>query len=472
LARFRDKATDSSINRRTETQHIPQKGGFQLKVPIRPSPSPKKRQVEVVVASESSQDFYRRKKEVFSKLQRNTDFAKSHPDVVQKYYGQHGFSKSFSTDETSRLLAAAPEYLRQASTTRPKLDRGANSTPPQDERQLPTSHEETTDIIEIDKGREYVKELSMSRFQKVSGPPLTFTNDIDDTRVPYVFQFVSDFIIRNGVKVVPQAKSKGCSCAGACIPAACACQVRTEIHDTKEIRWVTITPYMQHPQKPDLIVLRPKYIEDEMKPENHHHEILECSDNCGCSDSCWNRVVSRGRTLPLEIFKTPKCGFGVRCPIDIVQGQFIDVYLGEVITLDELSRREEAKGAEMPSYVFNLDWFKQSGCYTIDGEYFGSTMRFVNHSCEPNARSFTVMTNSEDQKVYHLAFFAIKDIPASQEITIDYQPQEAGAEIQEIVEQEDDKTIVHRCYCGTPKCRKYLWKSETIRRRKKRTHRK
>lgn len=138
-----------------------------------------------------------------------------------------------------------------------------------------------------------------------------------------------------------------------------------------------------------------------------------------------------------------------------MKGQFIDLYLGEVITEAELEGRELAtEGA--PSYIFSLDWFHEKDVYYIDSLNFGTPTRFVNHSCSPNCRVFTVMLNRRDEKVYGLAFFATQDIPAGTEITIDYTPQEAG-KVYPKPKPGDDGDDVALCHCESTNCRVRLW---------------
>ena len=160
---------------------------------------------------------------------------------------------------------------------------------------------------------------------------------------------------------------------------------------------------------------------DGLKPE-----IMECNKNCRCDKNCYNRLVQRGRTLPLEIFMTKTCGFGLRCPQDIVTGQFIDVYLGEVVTESVLVKRENAQEEGEPSYLFSLDWFntgrnnvvdQSKVFYQIDGATFGTSMRYINHSCNANCGVFPVMLQEYDEKIYGLAVFALKDILATSELT-------------------------------------------------------
>ena len=234
----------------------------------------------------------------------------------------------------------------------------------------------------------------------------------------------------------------------------------------------SIRPYTQRPD--GLVVLSDAYILNELTPSASHFEISECNTKCGCSPSCFNKVVTRGRTVPLEIFETAKCGFGVRSSVDIVKGQFIDLYLGEVITQQELERREQAKEENASSYIYSLDWFTQQNCYHVDGENFGTAMRFVNHRCSPNARNFTVQTHKGDKHVYYLAFFAIQDIPAGTEICIDYTPQEDGKYVdsddgKEDLEEDDEEEGRARCHCGAENCRKFLWRSAGRKRKKRKT---
>ncbi|RMZ87533.1 hypothetical protein DV736_g5237, partial [Chaetothyriales sp. CBS 134916] len=188
----------------------------------------------------------------------------------------------------------------------------------------------------------------------------------------------------------------------------------------------------------------------------------------------------------------------------IIRGQFIELYLGEVITQEELERRENAKEEGASSYVFSLDFFKSTPgqeCYHIDGEYFGTAMRFVNHSCSPNTRSFTVVRGQKnDKRVHHVALFAIRDIKPGEEICIDYRNDgqvgmdNADTDSEEDVqsgEQQQQQSVTDlvdprhtdrgegygdndsglvRCQCGAANCRKWLW--PPIVRKRKRKQRK
>ncbi|KAF2472195.1 SET domain-containing protein [Lindgomyces ingoldianus] len=192
---------------------------------------------------------------------------------------------------------------------------------------------------------------------------------------------------------------------------------------------------------------------------NSRRPIYECNDNCKCGPNCRNKNVQFGRTVELEIFKTASSrGWGLRCRQKLYEGQFIDTYRGEIITDAEATRREEATSSkDKASYLYSLDKFKESegledeDIYVVDGEYMGGPTKFMNHSCEPNCRQYTVSYNKHDPKVYDLAFFACRDIEKGEELTFDYLDKDEGEEMDE----PGDDAIP--CLCGAKKCRKWLW---------------
>ncbi|KAM7203408.1 histone-lysine N-methyltransferase [Naviculisporaceae sp. PSN 640] len=194
--------------------------------------------------------------------------------------------------------------------------------------------------------------------------------------------------------------------------------------------------------------------------------IYECHDLCSCSRDCPNRVVERGRTVPLEIFRTEDRGWGVRCPVEIKKGQFVDLYVGEVITSQEADRRRQASNIARRKdvYLFALDKFTDPESPSellrgppleVDGEYMSGPTRFVNHSCDPNMRIFARVGDHADKHVHDLALFAIKDIEKGVELTFDYVDG-----LEEMDRDAHDPARVKdmtECLCGTDKCRGFLW---------------
>lgn len=204
------------------------------------------------------------------------------------------------------------------------------------------------------------------------------------------------------------------------------------------------------------------------------HPIYECNENCRCLSGCKSRLVQKGRKVPLVIFKTPNRGWGVKCDEDLIAGEFIDTYLGEVITDEECSRREDASSKAKASYLYSLDKFvgdylpdgesilEKEDCYVVDGQHMGNVTRFINHSCEPNIRQYTVSYNKHDTKLYNLAFFAYEDISAGTELTFDYMDHDEQ-ELEDVIRareagaQDPQNIDKIQCHCGAAKCRWYLW---------------
>lgn len=167
---------------------------------------------------------------------------------------------------------------------------------------------------------------------------------------------------------------------------------------------------------------------------------------------------------------------GLRSPDPIYAGQFIDFYLGEVISDEEADMREKAnasKGKNNASYLFSLDFFNnwdKDGypdyrMNVVDGKKFGSVTRFMNHSCKPNCKMIPATQNHADGYLYDLAFFALHDIPPMTELTFDYAPSwnKFSEEIDPVYDSDDDSdddsdgAEAVPCLCGESNCRGKLW---------------
>jgi len=82
--------------------------------------------------------------------------------------------------------------------------------------------------------------------------------------------------------------------------------------------------------------------------------IYECNYRCKCHQNrCKNRVVGRGMKIPLEVFKTKQCGWGVKTLVDIPAGTFVCEYIGELITEQEAERRANPRLGD--EYLLSLD---------------------------------------------------------------------------------------------------------------------
>ncbi|KAK7052543.1 hypothetical protein R3P38DRAFT_3255694 [Favolaschia claudopus] len=152
--------------------------------------------------------------------------------------------------------------------------------------------------------------------------------------------------------------------------------------------------------------------------------VVECNPYCTCPTTCGNRVAQRPRRVPIEIFKTVACGWGVRAPVRVAKGTVVGVYTGKLIP------RAEAALLKGPrkEYCFDLDYANEEGVgeeelYSVDGWECGNWTRFINHSCMPNLLVQPVVYDTlPHQRIAFLAFIAKTDIPAHTEFTFDYDP--------------------------------------------------
>jgi [histone H3]-lysine9 N-trimethyltransferase SUV39H len=310
---------------------------------------------------------------------------------------------------------------------------------------------------------------SLSRLQ----PTVTLINEIDKTQPPHDFEFVEKNVFCEGTIPPDPDAMYGCSCLNtgkSCKLDNCEC-LEDAIDDVggRSIGF----PYHGSGSKEGCLMSR--FLDT-------RYAIFECNQRCNCPATCKSRVVQKGRQIPLEIFKTKNRGWGLRSPVQIRKGQFVDTYRGEVITDEEATQREASvrtssgetishgsrvSEASKVSYLFSLDKFKDQvpdgEMYVIDGQYKGGPTRFINHSCDPNLRQFAVSLFRGHPQIYELAFFACKDIPPFTELTFDYQDLDEDDDSDDdyeenISEKERSKGVkAMKCLCGTQNCRGYMW---------------
>ncbi|MCJ1382617.1 hypothetical protein MMC17_005730 [Xylographa soralifera] len=304
------------------------------------------------------------------------------------------------------------------------------------------------------------------RLAQIPGPPVTLFNNIDDSTPPTNFQFIDQYVFGPGTKRVDKEFRSGCTCyqdsrGAGCSSLSCECLEDTAIGENGKS-----DGFAYYGSGPKTGLLRYKYLKT-------RNAIYECNELCSCNDNCKSRVVQKGRQIPLEIFKTRNRGWGLRSPAPILKGQFIDTYLGEVLT-DRAATQREALSAGKDSYLYSLDKFRgvdgEAGfvadeqLFVVDGQFMGGPTRFLNHSCAPNCRQFTVSNVRGDTRVYALAFFALEYIEPWTELTFDYVDREEGEEEEEGMERGEGgererggERGTTRCLCGASNCRTYLW---------------
>ncbi|KAI9734912.1 MAG: hypothetical protein M1834_001992 [Cirrosporium novae-zelandiae] len=298
------------------------------------------------------------------------------------------------------------------------------------------------------------RKLFDKKLADIKGPPVTLVNDIDNETPPLDFVFIDKCVIREGVEVAGPEYMTGCECRPdngrhmGCEYTKCGCLADAAINpETGKKPFPYFATTAQRPQ-----ALRLFYLDSPFA-------IFECNHLCSCLENCKNRNVQHGRKVPLEIFRTKTRGWGLRCTVPLIRGQFIDTYRGEIITNEEATNRAENSAPEKDCYLYDLDKFQDhlpedEPLYCVDGQFMGGPTRFINHSCDPNCRQFAVLYNHADMKVYDLAFFALEDIPANTELTFDYIGRDVSEEEAAISEEAGKK---FECRCGSDNCRGFLW---------------
>lgn len=125
--------------------------------------------------------------------------------------------------------------------------------------------------------------------KKLHGPLITVENIYDNEDPPLDFEFLNDWILTPGVEIHNEFLT-GCECGPrGCDfskPKKCTCAQMSSKDDDGDDRALTF-PYDKHGR-----VLVDRYT-----------PIYECNSKCSCGINCPNRVVQRGRTVEMRIFK-------------------------------------------------------------------------------------------------------------------------------------------------------------------------
>ncbi|XP_071566986.1 uncharacterized protein Set2 isoform X2 [Temnothorax nylanderi] len=164
--------------------------------------------------------------------------------------------------------------------------------------------------------------------------------------------------------------------------------------------------------------------------------MIECGSRCVVGDRCTNKRFQNCNYAKCEVFRTEKKGFGLRAVVDIMAGEFIMEYVGEVVDPKDFKRRakEYCKDKNRHYYFMAL-----KSDQIIDATMKGNISRFINHSCDPNAETQKWTVSGE----LRIGFFNKKFIAAGEEITFDYHFQRYGKEAQ-------------KCYCEALNCRGWI----------------
>ncbi|KAJ1921058.1 translation initiation factor activity protein [Mycoemilia scoparia] len=290
------------------------------------------------------------------------------------------------------------------------------------------------------------------------GPPITVVNNVDNEGPPPNFTYIDDNIWSPDVPQPSREAVCGCECSD-----GQSCFVPDPDNGTIESECLCM----------DLQSSVMPYDSNGLLITESGSSIYECNHMCSCGPDCHMRVVQKGRTVPLRIFKSKNRGWGVDAMTLIKKGQFICEYVGEIITYIEAEHRLSSEVELGTSYLFDLDSEVQEhefSDFTIDARHYGNISRFINHSCEPNIEIRAVFIEHWDKRLHRLALFARRDIMPGEELAFDYNPG------RKFIDSDSDlnhsENLVHKnnmprsgqkasttipkhfiCYCGTASCR-------------------
>jgi uncharacterized protein len=123
-------------------------------------------------------------------------------------------------------------------------------------------------------------------------------------------------------------------------------------------------------------------------------------------------------------------------------GDLVGEYRGRVIETELEGETSSASNSD-PSYtlLFALDDGR-----TIDAGVRGNSIRFMNHSCDPNCE-----TCLEEDRVF---VYTRRQIPAGEELTYDYNLRPGDP---------DDSPSDYPCKCGSKMCRGTMLDLELLR---------
>ncbi|CAO2648234.1 Nn.00g075010.m01.CDS01 [Neocucurbitaria sp. VM-36] len=163
---------------------------------------------------------------------------------------------------------------------------------------------------------------------------------------------------------------------------------------------------------------------------------MECVGDCSCGRKCQNQRFQRKQYADVAVIKTEKKGFGLRANKDMVPGDFVFEYIGEVIDERTFRRRMIQYDEEGIKHFYFMSLTKGE---FVDATKKGNLGRFCNHSCNPNCFVDKWVVGDK----LRMGIFAERKIKLGEELVFNYNVDRYGADPQP-------------CYCGEPNCTGFI----------------
>ena len=130
-----------------------------------------------------------------------------------------------------------------------------------------------------------------------------------------------------------------------------------------------------------------------------------------CGNKCTNQRFGKKQWRDIMIRKTPGKGHGLFANEDIEEGSFVAEYCGEIISEKAMAARFKKQKTERHLFMQTIS----PGVY-LDGQEAGSLVRFINHSCEPNAIHDRWVVNGR----MCIGVFTTRAVSKGEELSFDY----------------------------------------------------
>ncbi len=163
---------------------------------------------------------------------------------------------------------------------------------------------------------------------------------------------------------------------------------------------------------------------------------MECGSDCSCGRKCQNQRFLRKQYADVTVIKTEKKGYGLRANKDMVPGEFIFEYIGEVIDERTFRRRMIQYDEEGIKHFYFMSLTKGE---FVDATKKGNLGRFCNHSCNPNCFVDKWVVGDK----LRMGIFVERKVKAGEELVFNYNVDRYGADPQP-------------CYCGEPNCTGFI----------------
>ncbi|KAI3619605.1 histone-lysine n-methyltransferase [Moniliophthora roreri] len=291
-------------------------------------------------------------------------------------------SDSEDDDNHSMTLRETPARRERPATPSQVSVKGKEKAVPQARIRRAPSEVYIRGPRSVQKGREILQREWNAAAKLVSAKGITIVNDIDDEEIPVLdsdFEYLENDYVYDVDKEIPDPEGffEFCTHRSCTKAKKCGCQQAHPVLDSNN------SPTFPYSADNEGYFIYYDEVDNDGSaiPPLTIINILYHDQYCKCGPDCPNRVAQRPRDVPVEIFKTEECGWGVRSPQDIEQGKVLGLYTGKIIYRHVA---EKMRGAEK-AYCFDLDGTEdgteetvdEDRSYTVDSRLCGNWTRFL-----------------------------------------------------------------------------------------------